>query len=279
MTYQTGNMLLQKTQDVFNGSINDVVVCRDIAADTTVFYTLLIIKDHLTAKRFLESFNTVVDKNIIVASFTNQNDYIVVFKYDRTRPVSSFFDADITKTNECEQLCMRIIAECMSCGIPYPVMYLLLKQNQLNAERDGSVYFTYNIDLSELDTEVTEHECALACGKLFYEFLNKVGNKKTASFRLLEMKNSRQEYRHFSELYRDFKASAISFDEGDRKTRLKNAAKKRSEGFFKFVFIICAIIIVVALITLITELIFGDSAFFRIFSNPFKMIGTESMLQ
>lgn len=279
MTYQTGNMLLQKTQDVFVGAINDVVVCRDIAADTTMFYTLLIIKDHLTAKRFLESFNTVADKNIIVASFTNQNDYIVVFKYDRTRPVSSFFDADISKTNECEQLCMRIVAECMSCGIPYPVMYLMLTQDQLNTERDGSVYFTYNIDLSELDTGIGERECVLECGKMFYEFLNRVGSSRTASFRLIEMKNRRREYRHFTELYRDFKASAIAFDDGDRKTRLKNAARKRKDGFLRIVFIICAIIIVIALITLITELIVGDAAFFRIFSNPFKTIGTETMLQ
>lgn len=280
MTYQTGNMLLQKTKDVLSGKINDVIVCRDVAADTPTFYTLLVIRDHLSAKRFLECFNSADRKDIIVASFANKGEYIVVLDYYEERPVSRFFSADIEKVEQCEQLCMRVVAECMSCGIPYPVMLLALKQDQLNEDRDGNAFFTFNLDLSELDNSVTERECAQECANIFFKLFRDMGIRSTASYKLLEMKNRRQEYKHFTELYKDLKASALDIFEGNKKEKLQNAVNKRKDGFLRFLAIVCLIIAFFALIMFLSNLIFGDyPAFLRIFVNPFKQIGTESMLQ
>ena len=45
MIYQINNMLLNVTQELFRGEVNDVVVCENLSASTKTFYTVMIIKN------------------------------------------------------------------------------------------------------------------------------------------------------------------------------------------------------------------------------------------
>ena len=56
MVYQTGNMLLQEKQKLYQGKVNDVIVCQDLAADVQTYYTVLIIKDHQVTKQILKLY-------------------------------------------------------------------------------------------------------------------------------------------------------------------------------------------------------------------------------
>ena len=57
MVYQAGGMLLEKIQEVFQGKVNDVIVCRDITGDPKQYYTVLVVHDREIAKIIMELFH------------------------------------------------------------------------------------------------------------------------------------------------------------------------------------------------------------------------------
>ena len=58
---------------------------------------------------------------------------------------------------------------------------------------------------------------------------------------------------------------------------LRGAWRRNSDRLFKILLVIFAVLILVALITLLGQLIFGDSILFRLFENKFRVIGTEKL--
>lgn len=282
MVYQTGKMILQVTQELYRGKVNDVVVCQDLSASMLTYYTLLIIKDNSVAKNFLKAYEETapnVSKDAIVKYFTWENNYIIVFGYEKERSVEKFFSSDIRTLSDCEQLCMRIVVECMSGGIPFPILYLQLTQDQINMRQDKSVHMGYCLNLDELDLEIEEKDCVLVAARLLFRLLDHVGNLKTASYKLLAMKNEHGEYKKFVELYRDLEAASVPVEKEGYKERGKKLLSKYKDVLFRILLVVCVIAAAVALVMLISQLIFGDIPFLRFFVNTFKQIGTESLMQ
>lgn len=287
MVYRVGKMILRETQEIFRGKVNDVIVCQDMAADGKVYYTVLIVHDRELAKKLMHLFHARSGqvKNRFAADFTWKDSYLMVFDYVRERPLRQFFTSEITTLAECEALCLHLTIECLSCGVPYPILYLQLMQDQIHISKDKNVYLGYCIDLTQFSEDITERECATLCAQKIFPMLGEVSAWKTGrvskatSYKLLENRSWKGGYHRFTDLYKDLKMASVPLQKDSILTRIKRFYRHHQDTIFRLLMVFCAVIGLLALIMIVSQLIFGDIPFLRIFVNTFKVIGTESLLQ
>lgn len=278
MVYQIKNMLLNVTQELSKGDVNDVVICQDLSAVTKIFYTVLIIKKHEVAKRLLKIYEKADSERTYVTKGTYKDNYLMVYPYDEERRLKNFFGTGIYNMVECEKLCSEIVIECVTSKIPYPIMYLQLLQNRINISRYREIYFSYTLDLKELSETIGEKECVTICAKTIFSLLDKVMDEDNVSYTLIKKKIKREGYTQFIDLYKDIQAATLTLERRNIGVRVKAFFEKNRERIFRTVLVICLTVGFIALIMLLSQLIFGDIVFYRFFINTFKKIGTESLV-
>lgn len=273
-------MNLKYVRTVKKSDINDVYICRDLNTVTGSLYTLLVIKDHLTAKKYLEVFERagMSAQDSYIDCFSDKGMLCMVFEYKKERPLKDFYMGSSYTLPECEDVCIRVITTCIASNLPFPLVYLILKQGQLHMSKDHSVYFSYQLDLSELDPEMTERDCAVQCASLLRDMLASKAPQKAFSYRLLEKKISRKSYDRLTELYKDIRITAAPRKRGIVK-RIKTWFDRHQDGLFRILLAVCFVLAFVAVMSLGSQLLFGDIPWMRIFFNGFKTIGTESLVQ
>lgn len=281
MIYQVGDMVLQKTQEVFHGKVNDVIVCQDISSSGKIYYTVLVVYDKSIARKLMGLFhgNTVSGKNKFVADYTWKDAYLMVFDYVRERPLEKFFASEIFNIQVCEQMGLNLTVECLASGIPYPLLFLQLKQGQIHISKDKSIYLGYCIDLEEFSEEVTEKDCATLCAKIVFKFIANMKSEKVTSYKLLEKKLWKGGYQRFTQFYKDLKMASQPLKKEGIIARFRKWYRHNEKHIFRVVIILCIVLAMFTLVMIISQLIFSDVPFLRIFFNPFKQIGTESLLQ
>ena len=280
MVYQIGEMTLKKTQDIFQGKVNDVIVCQDIANEGKVYYTVIIVHDRELAKKLMKMFHKEgQNNNKFVADYTWKDSYVMVFDYVRERPLESFFASEISEVRECEQLGLNLTVECLASGIPYPFLFLQLKQGQIHISRDRSVYLGYSVDLEEFSEEIVEKDCATLCAKIVFSYIGELESAKATSYKLLEKKLWKSVYQSFTDFYKDLKMASQPLKKEGIIAKFKKIYKHNQDRIFRIVMVICIILGILALTMIISQIFFSDVPFFRLFINPFKQIGTESLLQ
>lgn len=287
MVYHVGNMILQQMQEVFRGKVNDVFVCQDIADSTMLYYTVWVVHDRQIAKKLMQTFHADKAQKTtdFVADFTWQDSYLMVFEYVKERPLQQFFDSEIATLAECEILALNLTVECMAAGLPYPVLYLQLQQDQIHISSDKNVYLGYTLDLETFSTYITERECATLCAQKLFPLLGKVsaGKKgklsKATSYKLLENRSWKSGYHRFTDLYKDLKLAAIPLKKDSIRVRVQKFFRHHQDGIFRLLLVCSVLAAILALIILVSQMLFGDVPFLRLFINTFKQIGTESLLQ
>ncbi len=279
MLYQSQKMRLECVRTILRGSVNDILICRDLAVAVGSLYTLLVIKEHQTARRYLEAFERagLSAQDSYIDSFSAHGALCMVFEYRRERPIRDFYAGLAYALPECEEVCINLVVTCMACGLPFPILYLVLKQDQLNLSKDRTVYLGYQIDLSELDMGKTERDCAVLCASIIRELLRPKASLKAFSFQLLEKKISRRSYGRFTELYKDIRISAAPMGRLGIRKRFLRWFAGNEDAIFHFLLAACSVLVAVAGISLLSQLIFGDIPWLRIFFNGFKTIGTETL--
>lgn len=281
MIYQVGDMLLQKTQDVFQGKVNDVIVCRDIADSGMVYYTVWVVRDRELARKLMRLFygNEGQKQNKFVADYTWKDSYLVVFDYIRERPLQSFFSSEITNLRECEQMGLNLTVECLAGGIPYPILFLQLKQGQINISKNRGIYLGYEIDLEEFSENIVEKDCATLCAKIVFQYIEEMKTAKATSYKLLEKKLWKDSYHRFTDFYKDLKLASQPLKKEGIVAGFQKFYRHNQDRIFRLVMVICILLGILTLIMIISQLFFLDVPLFRIFVNSFKEIGTESLLQ
>ena len=277
MTYQIDNMSLNCIRDVFKGSVNDIYVCKDLNAPVETFYTVMIIKKHTVSRNLLESFGEFKYKPLGLSAFGD--GFIVVFPYKQERNLEDFYMGTSYTLEDCEKVAVNLVMECISSGIPFPLLYLILKQGRVNMQKDFSIFFGFDIDLEEYVSDKNEKDCVGVCAKIVLELLEAKRSDRAMSYELLSKKVPRGSYQYFIELYKDVRLAIDAEAKSGFFKRMKAFFKRHSDFFFRIFVVVCILLIIVALLMLGCQLIFGDIGFLRLFFNPFKMIGTESMLQ
>ena len=281
MVYQVGEMLLEKTQEVFQGKVNDVIVCRDIAGDGKRYYIVLVVYDRDTAKVVMDLFHGGDEqkRTKFIADFTWKDQYLIIFDYVRERPLERFFSSEVSSIQDCEQMALNLVVECLACGVPYPVLYLMLKQGQIHISRDRNIYLGYSIDLEELSMAVLEKDCASLCAKIVFSYLGQMQSVRITSYKLLEKKIWKGGYYRFTQLYKDLKMASQPLKKEGIWLRIRRFFTHNQDKIFFLLMVVCITLGILALMMILSQLFFSDVPFFRLFINPFKQIGTESLLQ
>lgn len=280
MFYQSQKMKLECVRTVRKNDINDILICQDLNTTARNLYTLLVIKEHQTARQYLEVFERagMSAQDSYIDSFSDRGALCMVFEYKQERPLQNFYMGESYTLAECESVCINVIMACITSNLPYPLLYLLLKQEQLHLSKDHTVYFSYQIDLAELDPEKSERDCAVACASVLRELLRPKASQKAFSYKLLEKKISRKSYDTFTELYKDIRIAGVSGQKQGIRKRIKAWFARRQDGLFRILLCICLVLGVFALVSVLFQLIFGDIPWLRILFNGFKTIGTETLV-
>ena len=281
MIYQSNKMELECIRTVFQGKVNDIYICKDLNTGGEIPYTLLVIKDHNTARKYLQVFEQAGKQavNSYIDSFSDKGDFCMLFEYRQERPIMDFYMGTGLSLRESEEICINLILQCMESALPYPVLYLILQQRQIHLAKDGSIYWSYYLDLKDLDEKRSQKDCVLFCAILLKELLESKASSKGFTYRILEKKIRRESYGRFVEIYRDLKLTASPRQQKGFRKKIKAMFGKYQEVLHRIFFTLCTIVIALALLSLVSQLFLGEIPWLRILFNGFKKIGTQSLLQ
>ena len=268
----------------FVNEINDCYIAREAGKESGSLFTLLVIKHHELVKELLEIFRSSAVKwdeargeDPVIESFTFEQKYVMVMPYRTERPMSRFFVGEAFTLPQCEEICTNVILSCITSGLPWQLLYLVLTQDGLNLTKDRSVYLSYKLDLKDLDPVRSERDCATACAQILLSVLAEKKDQKNISYELLSQKVKNRSYTRFMELYRDIQIASTPDAKRRWTTKIRSFFYRNADQLFGVLFWICLILGIIALALLLTNLAVGDIPFLRIFYNSFKQIGTESL--
>ena len=281
MIYESDKMRLLPVSTKFVGPVNDCYICSDLTSSGGILYTTIVIHDHDVVRRVLEMFrlSNRNGKEILVDEFAMSDKHILVFPYHNERPLFDFYEGESLTLSQCEDVCISTILACITCDLPYPIVYLLLTGGMLNLASDRSVYFGYEMDLSKLEDTISEKECTDICAKILLKMLEPKAGQKATSYYLLQKKTANSSYMRFPDLYRDVTIAAVSKKKITVWFLIKLWIKRNSDTIIGVLFWISVILGLVTLSIIFSRLLLGGNSWFRLLFNTFKKIGTESLLQ
>ena len=280
MTFKSRNTSYTVASTILRTAVNDCYTAKPEGGNDGREFLLVVINDHDTVRSFMETESkreAAPEEGMLIETFTSGQSYVLVFPYRQERPLDRFFVGEAYSLERCENICTNLLLSCISCMLPYPYLYLILEQGLINLSKDDSIYFSYSVDLTELDITKTARDCAVKCADIMLSVLETKSDVKNISFELLSKKSANNSYSRFTELYRDLRIAATPVKKRQLLVRIKSFFYRNSDRLFGILFWVSLILGIVALVLLFTHLVWGDVPFLRIFFNSFKNIGTESL--
>lgn len=281
MRYQVKEMSLESIREVYIGSVNDVYICEDMNSSGHDYYTVMIIKDHALAKEFLHiaAGSEKGSEPCYIDVFTCSQGFGLIFEYMKERYLEDFYMGEQFSLDVCETVCVNLVIECMATNLPYPLLYLCLKQKQIHMRRDNSVQLGCPLDISGLDRTVGEEACVGLCAMILRDLLVSKARQKADSYQLLSKKITKSSYLHFKDLYYDVKMASQEPKKRNLLLQIRGFFYRNQKPLFRILLYLSVFLLILALIGVIFQLTTGDIPYLRIFVNTFKRIGTESLGQ
>ncbi|MCR5012309.1 MAG: hypothetical protein K6A72_08200 [Lachnospiraceae bacterium] len=281
MIYESEKAKYEVLSTVLSTEDFDVLICAEVSEEKGSKYTVFLVRSHELIKRLLIMLdaNSTPDgsTDVMIESFSTGKDHFFVFPYRQERAIDKFFVGEGMSINQCETICCNVILACITSGLPYPLLYLILKHRLVNLSRDDSIYLSYCVDLSEMDEKIGEKECVVCCAEIITDLLERASFEKAISYQILQKKGANKSYTQFIELYRDVRIASAPEGKIGIFKQIKKFFSRHSDTFFRILFVLCSIVAVIALVMLLSNLLFGDQPWLRIFYNNFKVIGTQSL--
>lgn len=281
MNYQSDRMQLEVLQLILTNPINDISVCEDVSTLSKSRYLVIALKDHVTVKNFLcicEREKKQIS-DFTIDHFSYRGQFILVFPYVKERNIESFFVGEVMDLQTCEDVCRSLLIACITSNLPYPILYMVLTQKLVNLAKDNTIGFSYAMDFSKLDITKTERECVIFSARLMLVLLESKERQKADSFTLINKRCGALGYSSFKELYKDLIISSSVSRKIGIFEKINNYWNTQKDICFRIFTGVCAVVAVIALITVLMQFITGEVLWARIFINNFKQIGTESLLQ
>ena len=288
MIYYPDGMELEEGSVVFQGSVNDVIICRDRRSAAGTLYTLLSVHDRDCARKMLQVMENRRDEgqSPCLFQFSQNETLLFAFPYREPRKFSDFARGQLTSARVSESICVNLVMECLSSPLPWPLLYLVLEQDGVQITKENAVYFDIAVDLRELKPELTEKQCVSSCARLLLELLSapvvtgrrgRGRRKPLKSFELIRKKSGRGAYNMFPELYHDIKLTALPGRRTSLKKRAAGAWNRNRDILFRILLAVCILLLLCAAIMVVSQIIFGDIPLLRLFQNCFDVIGTENL--
>lgn len=279
MIYQSDRITYCPVMEAFHGTVNDVLICRNADTDRNSFYTLLVLKDHEAVKKLIRMMKTSPrGSDCCLDFFQYQNQYCMAFPQVKERKLADFYMASQFSLNRCMDICKNLVLQCMLSGLPYPLLYLVLKQEQIHLLKDYNIELGYTLNLAELDESIGEKECTAECAEIIRKLLQPKKNRRNIGYQLLTKKLPREGYQTLQELYRDLRAAEKAGTRQPLLGRIKIWWNDEQGRFFRMLLIVCVVLLLFTGVCFLSKLVFGDIPFLRILFNHFKIIGTESLV-
>ncbi|MCI8796983.1 MAG: hypothetical protein HFG89_09045 [Dorea sp.] len=283
MIYNAGEKKLNCIRKVFENEVVEVWVAQEIDKDADgKYHTLIVVKDHGTAKRLMKAWEDGLreGRESCGQMPAGREELCIVYPYKKERPLHKFYWSEPRSGKECEQICINLLVECISSGEAWPILYLILCQKQVHIEKDHRIFFSYQLDLTELNEEIGEKDCVVKCARMVLDIMqNTPEMEKTMGMNLIRKKLLKDGYSHFAELFRDIHMDAGAWKKVKLKERIKDFLQAKKGTIIRGLLIISAFLGVVAALMILSQMIFGDIPFLRIFTGAFETIGRESMLK
>lgn len=282
MIYNAGNKKLNCIRKVLKNETGEVWIVQDTGTEGNgEYYTLITVKNHETAKLLMKVREDGIrdgrqSQGLMPAC---REEFCIVYPYQKERPLYQFYNSEPRSGKECEQICINLLVECVSSGEAWPILYLILSQRQIHIEKDSTVFFGYQLDLTKLDPAIGEKECAAKCARIVLDLMNATPQmEKTIGKNLIRKKVQKDGYSDFPGLLRDIHMDAGSWEKVKLSERIKDYLAVRKRTIIRVLLILSAVLGVIAALMIISQMIFGDIPFLRIFTSTFETIGWESLL-
>ncbi len=276
-----GSKTYDEIQTVFRGIANEAVIIREPGGSSLHCNIVQIIKDRTVAKELLAAFEQMpVNQEDYKAEAVCMNEtgqLCFLFPYIESRPINRFFNRTSSEPGDYEQICRNLLVECMKNSLPFPLLYLILEQRLIHISKDHQLSFSFQFDLSGFNCRIGEFECVRECSRIILWILEE--SRNTPGAELIRKKVKRGVYRQFTELFHDVKLLALPEEKGLLFQKIYKVGAVKKGGLLRLAVVLCMILAVFTLILLITEVLYGDIPFLRIFENGIEYIGTEPMLQ
>jgi hypothetical protein len=279
MIFESARQRLSVVKTSLNSEVNDVYICRDLRSSANDLFTVIAVHEHLLVKQLLTILQDTPrgTADSIIDTFSYQGDFIMVFPHKSERPLSMFYMGEAYPLTRCEDIALNILIACIGSSLPRQLLYLILTQGQVNIGSDDEIYFGYQIDLKEFDMEIGEKECVYACANILLSVLEPQSSDKTISYQLLSRKTENRSYARFSELYRDIRIAAVPKKKRGLRARIRDLFMRNRDTLFGIVLRISTVLVIIALLSLISQILFGDVLWLAFLYNHFKIIGTENL--
>lgn len=284
MVYYAQGMELEVVSEAFRGAVNDVLVCRDRLSASGTLYTVLALHDRDYARKMLAVLENsgAAGESPCLLRFSQNETLLFVFPYREERKFSAFAKGQAVTPRVGEGIGVNLVMECLSAGLPWPLLYLVLSQDCVQIAKDNTIYFTMLLDLADLDPERNEKNCVSCCARLLLELLEpsaKRRRKRLKSYELIRRKSGKNVYNGFPELYQDIKVTALPAKKSSLKTRASIFWQDHRDGLFRLLLVLCVLLVLAAAVVLASHLLFGEIPLLRLFQNSFDVIGTENLHQ
>ena len=278
MTFKTEKRLLTVVSQVFASEINEVYICRDIKYTGNPYYTVILITQHRIARQIIKAFKTGDTEEFLCPEYFSVQDTVgLVLPYENERPLTKFYMGSLLSPWECEAICTNLVIQCIVSNIPPQLLYLILTQKNIQIQRDNSISFSWFLDLGRFDDNRTGRDCVRQCAEIIVSLLEPCRKKKAKSYELIRKKTYKNGYTDFTDLYRDIMLTAESEKKPGLLIKWKNFRERKKDVLFRLLLLICIILILLTLVILLSQILSGEVRLFRLFFNPFKNIGTETL--
>ncbi len=280
MVYCTDNMCLQPIHETIRGSQNDVIDCRDLKSPIGAQYTAWVIHGRECTKKLLHIFEhypreLLEGESPFLKQFIDGEEILFLFDYRPSRELRRFAFGQMPNVQAREKVSIDLVMACIASPMPFPILCQMLEQGCVNITGDGSVYFTYDIDLSEVKEEDGEALCADLCVNLVLELLDR--NEKLKSMRLLHKKLEKSAYQSLTELYRDIRLTLTPEKKPSIMKRIKGVWYRNKDRWFRWLLVFSVFVVLFTLLILLSQLIFGDVPLFRLFGHTMDVVGRETL--
>lgn len=280
MVYCTDNMVLEPIHEVLRGTQNDVLVCRDRNSPVGANYTLWVVHDRSCIRALLDLFENeprdlLEGESPYVASFAEGENLCFLFDYRPPRPLMRFAPGQAETVQQRERTSIDLVMACLASPMPFAILCMLLEQDCVSIAQDGSIYFTYEADLSQLNPADDEGVCTDLCVTTVLALQEE--NDKLKSMKLLHMKLEKSAYQSLAELYRDIRLTLVPERKPSLRKRLKALWKRNKDRWFRWLLRISVVIVIMTLLVLLSQLFFDDVPLFRLFEHSMDVVGTERL--